>query len=211
MASTFKFCMDVAYDAAGLFVAYAAVRGLKQLRLFKEDLRTRNKRAARERAVEACQRYGEVYVPLADALYHAKVEAKVASYSGPYEVMNVDKWPAALREEALAKFSGTELPWLPALNALEGIAAAFSTGVADDETGFKLIGLTFCRTVESSYDILSVARSLGEQMYFSGIADTYACWKPRLNARSLDDTKRALEEKLASIKRSSLPDLGPSI
>lgn len=47
---------------------------------------------------------------------------------------------------------------LPALNELDGIAAAFAFGMADEKIGFTATGRTFCRTVAWLYDILCIAR-----------------------------------------------------
>jgi hypothetical protein len=51
------------YFLSGVGLLIVAVYGLKQLHLLKEDIRTRNTRAAREKALESATIYAREFIP----------------------------------------------------------------------------------------------------------------------------------------------------
>jgi hypothetical protein len=61
--------------------------------------------------------------------------------------------------------------WLAAMNQLESMAAAFVSGVADEQVGFRAIGRTYCFTVEHNYDLLAFARTGQANPYWANIVD----------------------------------------
>ena len=54
--------LEAAYFAGGIVVAVAVVYGLQQIKLLKKDIRIRNERAAKEKAVEYSGRYLKDFV-----------------------------------------------------------------------------------------------------------------------------------------------------
>ena len=58
------------------------------------------------------------------------------------------------------------ISWAAALNQPESIAAAYVTGVADERTGFRIIGLTYCESVESDCDVIAWARGESTMAYW---------------------------------------------
>jgi hypothetical protein len=102
--------------------------------------------------------------------------------------------------------------WLPAMNELEAISAAFTSGIADDATGFKIIGRTFCASVEFSYDLIAYSRhrTIDVQGYWSNIVQLYQTWSPRLKESELRQAKEDLERRIAGIASSGarIPAIG---
>jgi hypothetical protein len=94
------------------------------------------------------------------------------------------------------------------MNELEAISAAFVTGVADECCGFEIIGGTFCATVQSVYDVLSVTGGKVRRHYRS-IVKLYDLWAPRLSEADLRSEKERIEKRLAEIvHRPGIKDIG---
>jgi hypothetical protein len=89
---------------------------------------------------------------------------------------------------------------LPALNELEAIPASFRTGVADEKTGFQIIGRSFCSTVETEYDLIACCRDEHVHNYWSGIVEIYSIWRPRLTKAEMEFAKSQLQQKIDSIR-----------
>ena len=119
---------------------------------------------------------------------------------------------ASSPEQLSVSFKRFGVPsWLPAMNELEAIAAAFVAGVADEETGFKIIGLTFCNSVRQNYDIISFSRD--EDVpggYWHNVVTLYRVWSPRLKQLGLLQQKERLERRIAAAAAgtSSIPPIG---
>lgn len=127
---------ELAYFAAGVLLLVGIVITYFQLTLIKNDIRLRNERAAKERAIEAAIRYLSEYVSKADVYYHERLEKKLDSYSGPIGDFTVQSIPAPLLRSTIKRLDSSKVHVV--LNELEAIAAYFVTGVAHDETGFNI-------------------------------------------------------------------------
>ena len=56
--------LEALFHLSGVLLAVAAVLGLQQIRLLKKDIRIRNERGAKEKAIEFSSRYLNNYVEL---------------------------------------------------------------------------------------------------------------------------------------------------
>lgn len=70
------------------------------------------------------------------------------------------------------------LAWLPAINEVASISAAFVHGVADEEVGFSIIGRTFCAAVDADYDIIAIGHSEDVHPHYESIVSLYKIWSP---------------------------------
>jgi len=84
------------------------------------------------------------------------------------------------------------------LNQLESIAASFTSGVADERTGFRIIGRTYCFNVESYYDLISVS----PHTYWQSAIDLYFLWRPRLSKAELEIARGEMEARLLELADS---------
>ena len=197
--------LEIAYFLSGIGVAVAAILGLQQLRIMKLDMRTRNERAAKEKAVEFADRYMSIYVPLSSKVYDERKAANLPSYGGPIgdftaaDLLNLDQ------KIVRARFA---LGWLPALNALESIASAFVTGVADEQTGFSIMGRSFCATVAIQYDIICVCRDDDACRHWESIVSLYCLWSSRLTKAELEAHRARLDEKIAATVSRQISPIG---
>jgi hypothetical protein len=189
--------LELAYFSAGVLLLFGLVITFFQLLLIKNDIRLRNERASKERAIEAASRYLKDYVSALSAHNQNTQEKELDSYSGPIGDFTLKSLPAPMLERALERFGSDSI--LPALNELEAIAAYFTTGVADEQTGFRIIGRTFCHSVEDYYDIIACCRTEKAQPYWYNIVRLYRMWRPRLTKAEMRTAIQDLESKMRAV------------
>jgi hypothetical protein len=189
--------LEIAYFAAGVLLLFGLVITLFQVLLIKNDIRLRNERASKERAIEAASRYLKDYVSALSLHHQSANTMDLDSYSGPIGDFTFESIPKPMLSGALGRFKCDTL--LPALNELESIAAYFTTGVAHEQTGFLIIGRTFCHTVENLYDIIACCRLEKAQPYWYNIVCLYRIWRPRLTKTEMRTAIQELETKITSM------------
>ena len=185
---------------AGLYITY------KQLTLIKKDIRIRNQRASAEKAIEACNRYLCEFIPKSNQNFSDRATFKIGFYKGPIGDFSNDSIPKANMEECVKRYK--ILSWVPALNTLEGLAAYFTTGVADESVGFRVIGRTFCSTVETNYDYIALSRKEKASGYWGCIVELYCLWRPRLTKAELELTKQIMDEKISALQEKGIAPIG---
>ncbi len=188
-------------------VAGTAIFALRQIQVLRQDLRLRMERAAKEKAVEFASRYLGEYVRLNKAWFDER-KGVGKLFEGPYHVdFDLSRIPKDKQADYLKREPGAELP---ALNELDAIAAAFVTGVADEATGFEIIGRTFVRSVESHYFYLCVVNS-NASPYFTSVRILYRVWSQRLTKRELLEHQASLDASLAALTDSSIDSIGSKV
>lgn len=198
--------LEIAYFFAGVVVAFVAAVGLQQLKIMKRDMMIRIERAAKEKAIEYATRYLSIYTQLSDKYTHEYGKKELSAFEGEIGSFTKSALTAPQIETAMKRIS--ILSWMPAMNELEAIAAAFMTGVADEQTGFKIIGKTFCSTVALKYDILCFCRKGGPHDFYQNIVDLYLLWSPRLSKAELEEARQRMEEKISCIPDRSVAPIG---
>ena len=189
--------LELAFFIGGVVVAAVGLYGLQQIRLMKRDMEMRSQRAAREKAIEYISRYFARYVPLDACFTDEAHEKKLPGYDGPVGDFTMSSLTAKHDQRALKRFVLDS--WLPALNELHTIAAAFAYGVADEELGFQAIGRTFCATVASKYDILCIARRDRVCQHYQGIVDLFRLWTPRLSKSELSALREQVDRRITAL------------
>jgi len=95
------------------------------------------------------------------------------------------------------------------LNELLVISAAFTTGVADEEVGFAILGRSFCATIAFEYDLLAfIRRDEAVHGHYETIVQLYQLWAPRLSKAELEKEKQAIETKIAGMKSNIIKPIG---
>lgn len=201
---------EILYFAAG--IALAAGLGLTywQLTLIKKDMRLRSERAAMEKAIDTCERHLSVFIPLSLKSSMTFEANKLPSfYDGTAGNFMKNSIPKELNEISLKRYS-CSFDWVAALNQLESIAATFMSGVADEQTAFRIIGRTYCSSVESYYDLIAISRpeSITAHQYWSNTVELYLLWRPRLTKAELENTKLQAEEKILKLGNRCLAPHG---
>jgi len=179
--------LELLYFAAGILLALGLGFAYGQLRVLKQDLRTRNVRSAREKALEACDRYFEKYVSLANTYFEDRKGLPI--YEGPIGDFSKNTLSGQWMPHAVSRFK--VFSWISALNQLESIAAYFCTEVADERSAYPIIGRSFVKTVELHYDLIALSRPSPASPYYASTVKLYEIWKARLQYDELDH-QRAL-------------------
>jgi hypothetical protein len=198
---------EVLYFLSGVGLLIVAVYGLKQLHLLKEDIRTRNTRAAREKALEAATTYAREFVPNYNKYYATLQQANLVSYKGSIGDFSPNSLTLAEKQGALARMKLLPGPGLDALNSLDLIASTFVHGLGDDNVGFRILGRSFCRTVADNYDIFALWRNA----HYDDTERLYQIWRKRITKEDLEATRTKLDQDIAKIEEETLEQIRPDI
>jgi hypothetical protein len=198
---------ELLFFVSGIIVAVIALYATRQISLMKADMKMRSERAAKEKAIEASSEYLTAYIPLDTKFYFACKRKGLSSYDGPIGDFSPESISPELKEAALKRMKFI-VTFLDANNKLESIAAAFTTGVADERTGFSIIGRTFCAGVADDYDIISLCRIEHPFPYWANIVKLYKTWSSRLSKEELAAARDALESRMKDIPDSHISPIG---
>ena len=136
-------------------------------------------------------------------------QGKLPQYVGPVGDFSYKSLPEKHISTALKRIEPVAR-WVTMLNQLQAIASAFTTGVADEKTGFTIIGRSLCGSVASFYDVLCVCRQDEVHAHYDNMVELYETWAPRLTKAELDDARKSLEERIAAIEERAIPPVGDS-
>jgi len=196
---------ELLYFLSGVALAAIAAYGIQQVKLLKKDIRIRNERASKEKALEFAEKY-ELFILLDERFHKACEDKNIPIYSGPIGDFSKDSVPEDLRKNARNRY---DMPWLESVNKLELIASAFVSGVADEQLGFEIIGWSFCATVANKYDILCICRGIAKtHPVYQTIVDLYQLWAPRLSRTELLEARREIEKRIAATVDRTIPPIG---
>jgi len=196
---------ELLYFLSGVALAAIAAYGIQQVKLLKKDIRVRNERASKEKALEFVEKY-ELFITLDERFYSESKAKKVQGYNGPIGDFSNGSVPEKYQKNAYKRYT---LPWLEGVNKLELIASGFVSGVADEQLGFKIIGWSFCATVASKYDILCIARGIDKtKPGYQTIVELYQLWAPRLSKAQLLHAREEIEKRIAATVDSTIPPIG---
>ncbi len=199
---------ELAYFTSAAVLAVVSIIGLLQISLLKKDIRLRNDRAAKEKAIEYSHRYLTVFIPLYNTYLADRDKKGFTPYGGavgdfsPESLRGADRMIARKKGLALAESC------LPALNELQSIASAFMVGVADERVGFDIIGRTYCHSVRDSYDILAGVRWDKTCPYFQSIVGLYQVWASRMSKAELSALTKDLASQIRNIPDAEVPPIG---
>lgn len=199
--------LELAYFISGIIIALVAIYGIQQVRTVKKDLSMRVERAAKEKAIEYSGRYLTIFIPLADAYDRDRAENKIPRYRGPIGDFSPSSVPPEYSRH-LKTLILQPRSLLSALNELNHIAAAFAYGVADDGTGFEIIGRTYCAVVADLYPVLASLRSEGSCAYWEPIVKLYRTWSARLSRAELESLRATLDKRIAGLADARIRPIG---
>lgn len=208
LISTIRPTFELIYFVASIVLIFGVWLSYRQLTLIKEDIRIKNKRAAAEMAIEACDIFSSKYVPLSIA-YFADIESLGyghGHYTGAIGDFSYNSISERDQETCLARQSRPS--WFNAMNSLAVIASYFMTGVADESVGFRVLGRGFCASVEASYDLIAFMRKGVPNDYWADIIDLYALWKPRLTKLELELQRQGMDEVISGLKQKTITPIG---
>jgi hypothetical protein len=127
-----------------------------------------------------------------------EVLEKYGTYAGPVGDFTLTSIPERYVDRALKKMD--EDAYRVGFNLRESIAARFTSGVADERTGFEIIGRSFCSAVRSNYDVLSAFYDGEAVPHWKDIVTLYAWWSPRIESRTLEQSADQIKKRLSSMR-----------
>ena len=188
------------YFLSSIFLVGVLGLTFRQLQLLKKDGEDRNRRAAQEKAVDASARYLNIFVPLSAKESNFREEHNLKYYKGEIgDFTHIKSIPECLKQIDNEKIFKEFVSLSNASqNELELISAMFTTGAADEATGFSIIGRSFCNSVEIYYDLICMVRTDAAQPHRDNIVKLYKKWRPRLKYAELDASmEQILKQKMA--------------
>lgn len=102
---------ELLYFMAGVIVAGGLLFTHWQLRMIKRDMQVRSERAAKDKAIEACERYYDRYVPKANDFFLQRESKKLGTYGGPIGDFSRDSISQEHMEAAVSRFR--LFTWIP--------------------------------------------------------------------------------------------------
>ena len=175
--------------------------------MLKEDILTRNRREACEKALEAATVYVREFIPNYNKYYLSLKQANLSLYTGSIGDFSVNSLTLAEKQRALARMKLLPGAGLDALNSLDLIASTFVHGLADDNVGFRTIGRSFCGTVANNYDIFALWRNA----HFDDTERLYQIWRKRISKEELEAARTKLDQDIAKIEEETLEQIRPDI
>ncbi len=189
---------------AGLFI------GLRQLKLLKEDMDIRYKRAAIEKSIEYLNWFATEFIPKTNKFIDDIRSKEIPEYEGPYnekfifdENCNTSQSDIRKRIKILNDCGATNL-----INELEYFSAALLSGLADEELAFNPLANIYCEAVETHYVMICDSRDDETSSVYSYTVSLYSIWKARIKKSELEKTKRKIDDDISKIKEKRITSLG---
>jgi len=199
--------LETAYFVAGIALAVGLLFARAQLKAFQVDTRIRNERTAKEKAVEACRFYLVEHMMTEKLFYDAKRVKKLHNYVGNTGNFTVSSLSDSQKAHGLALMGVEELR--QTLNELEIICSLFVSGVADEKTGFQIIGRSLVNSIETNYDVITLFRDDNKfQPYWYNIVELYQVWKARFEREILKGSVDQIQEKLKNTPDVKITPIG---
>ena len=141
-------------------------------------------------------------VQLSNENARIRAESGFTFYDGPIDDFSFKKLPQD-RKDLIAKNLSKDFSNVRLLNSLEIMSSYFVSGVADEETGFKICGRSFCQTVSVRYDVICALRGeQNPQRYWHNIVGLFEVWNPRLTRGELAQRADHIAEEMAGLPKN---------
>ncbi|MFJ7646907.1 hypothetical protein ACIQ1H_05130 [Lysinibacillus sp. NPDC097279] len=209
----FKEILLILYYIASIGLVVGVFIGIKQLKVMKRDVETKNKRAAVDKSIEFLNWFATEFIPENSEKEKKLDKDKIIIMKNKeFQDFNINELaflsrfkPEKITSSVKEKYR-CEIVTLT--NQLEFFSAAMNTGLADEQMAFNPLASTFCKFVEDNYDLYCYMRNGNEETLFNNTIDLYLMWKSRLNTIELVRKKVEIEEQLSKVTVKSIPILG---
>ncbi len=200
--------LELFYFGSGVALAVIAAYGLRQINLLKRDMHTRNDRAAKEKAIEVSDRFIKS-VNIGIQYHEAVKSAGLKAYGGPIGDFTDSSVPKEWIDNMAKKLPLASL-WVPILNEYEGMAAAYMSGVADEQLGYKILGMGFCKAVQNNYDVICLQRGegRGDWNFWKNTISLYKLWSDRIKKDGLLEKFGEVSSQLRESPSATITPIG---
>ncbi|WP_078390730.1 DUF4760 domain-containing protein [Shouchella patagoniensis] len=198
---------EILYFIAGIGMIVTLLLGLKQLKVLKEDIETKNKRAAVEKSLEYMDDFSKTIIPIVNKMMVVFDEKDIPKVS---PTLNDRFLPDKTHETDEVKnfvFQVTELGALDVLNRLEFFSTAIVSGLADEEISFKPTVTSFTSIVMFLYPVVCDYRK-SDRNQFSNLIELYSVWSGKLKKEDLEYIRDKLDQNIAQIPEANIKSIG---
>jgi hypothetical protein len=201
-------------------IAAFAFRGLKSLRIARDEIVHRTATEAKLCAVKRLEEIAKELVPMNTTVLDGLAEAKMKVFLGPNERVRFDPDPTDLKAARAWYDALNGDPYkrvVTFLNRLEAWSVYFTTGVADPVVAFGPIAPLLRSWVGQYYAILLMLRSgtLEVSGRFPNLVQLYQQWSAEMDAQQLarlhKDIEGQMEQAKDRLDKSKLPDIIPKL
>lgn len=207
---------EVLYFISGIILAGTVIAAIVQVRLLisqmellKQDIKTRNQRAAAEKSIEHMNWYAKEFIPTSELFVNALQREGVAKYSGkinPEFLFDENcKFDTKTKESLRIKLENN---LGDVMNPLESFSASFIHGVAEEKVAFSPIARDFCDTVEWVYDVICYLRKDGKIEKYANIIKLYNIWNNRIEKYDKINKRNELDRDIQSIPEEEIRAIG---
>lgn len=173
--------LEVLYYISSSILVVTVIIGILQVKLLKKDIKTRNNRLSIEKSVEYMDRFVTKIIPQYKDYEFKLNNNEIPKYTGNYDInftynnksLNID----ILKFDLKADNGGFSLA-----NELELFSSVILSGLANENILYNPLGRTFCRAVESVYDIICFCRMDSQNELFMNTMQLYIKWINKLKS-----------------------------
>jgi hypothetical protein len=211
----FKEFLEIIYFISGPILVIIAYLALGQIKVAKEQIeeqknasKINSKRDALKLTSEQITHSGAFIIPLQNALNVSinKNNIKYFDESSVEILGNKIKVTPCKREGEFEKLSYVGSEFTAVMNAMEGFAVFFSSGVADEKIAFYSLSETYCNQIKLLLPLLVPIRA-GEKK-LTACMHLFTIWNSRLEAEKLEMQKSELDKKIKNHKTHTVTTVG---
>lgn len=191
-------------------VAAAAFWGLKQLGISKGIANTTAKREAFKLAADECRYYAKEIIPLSIKARN-EYQRLGLTFANTVPTFIIDKgqilnhnFDLPLLHKELPQMGDTLVAYL---NAVEGFALFFTSGVADEDIGFQETASAFCQAASAHMPDYFYMRHIKAAQYVSTIK-LYELWGRRLMANSISPNIKPMQDFVREVGKQKISAIG---
>lgn len=199
--------LEVSYFIASILLVGGIGLSFFQLRAINRDSRLRIKRTAAENGIRVVERFFSDFVPASNDFYALRMEKEIPTYKGTLGNFSRKSIPADQLANAISRFN--LISWGEATNQLEALAAVLISGVGDENIAYRVIGKSFCTSVEQYYDLIAYCRNDENinNYYYRNTVELYRIWRPRLAKEVMNMEKDRIEKEIGGLPDKKLEPL----
>ncbi len=217
--------MNILSAIAESIIAVCAVVALWQIKIAKEDIRTRSKREAVSLAInqveyfrsEVIKNFNQIIIEFGNLsptkeshLFNSKLNLEDFTLEEINKNKHVDKFINKFKYISSIDFFNR---LLDIANEIEYFSLAFTSKAADENVAFNPTADIFCQFIEEHYEIYCNFRKEGNYRSYASTISLYKIWKSRIMKNRLDFKKEVysneLREDLNKINKENLKSILP--
>jgi hypothetical protein len=203
--------LEALYFLAGIGLFATVFIALKQLRLLKEDMRTKNKRASVEKSIEYLHWFSTDFIPKTNPILDSLIGVHNAESfidNMNREFVFDDKVSPTNTEVVNMIVACRDLGAVDILNQLEYFSSTMTSGLADEELAFNPLSTIYCDITERLYPLICEFRKEGNTKMFSNIVKLYGIWKDRVEKIDLESKRSDIESRLSKFTEERISSIG---